>query len=114
MYKQVHFACQHETKNTLTCLETVSDFHPLSLREIEHLLRHARQNGNWQVRNSIQIRLCQAIPGYECPRPIEGVIVLREVQISRLYVNYVEQGFKIPARQLARKIHATMHVAVDY
>ena len=111
-YKQVHFACQHETKNILT-LDTVPDFHPLSLREIEHLLKHARQNGNFQTRNSIKIRLCQAIPGYECPRPIEGIIVLREVQISRLYVDYVEQGFKISPRQLARKIHATMHVVVD-
>jgi hypothetical protein len=104
-YKPVHYKCDHETKGVDTKV-TVSDFHPLSKREIRNLLCHAKQTGNNRVRNSIQIRLSQGIKGYVCPCSISGGVLEKELAISQLYLNNMYVG---PTNRLVNELFSIMN-----
>jgi hypothetical protein len=84
----------------------VSDFHPLSEREIELLLKRAQQTGDWRVRNSIQIRLCQGIRKIQCPRDISNAAQRKNNAVSILYL---EHGYRKPTRSLIKQLHAAMN-----
>lgn len=103
-YKSIHISCGHE-KEGLDGEIIIPDYHPLSKRQIRNLLCHARQTGDFLVRNSIQIRLCQGIKGYVCPRPMTGEITEKELAVSKLYLDNKHTG---PKNSLVNKLFNIM------
>lgn len=104
-YKQVHFGCLHEVKGVEATTE-IPDFHPLTKRDIYNLLQRAKQTGDWQVRNSIQIRLTQGVRGYMCPRLIDGPVAKKENAVSSLYL---EHRYRAPTTTLVNQLHRMMN-----
>jgi len=88
-YERVHVPCLHETdgENVLTL---VPDHHSLTKKQIHLLLRKAKQTGDYRVRNSIQIRLCQGIKGYTCP--LSGETMNKENAVSQLFLDNMKKA----------------------
>lgn len=103
--KKIHFECKHENENVSTTI-SVSDYHPLTKRGIYNLLRRAQQTGDHYVRNSIQVRLCQGIRGYVCPRVITGSIAQKQLVVSELYLR---SNYGAPTSILVNKLYKIMN-----
>ncbi len=63
--------CPHESGAVADHTHEAPDHHPLTRQEIAELLDEAKTSTN-PLTSQIQVRLCQGIPGYVCPRVIEG------------------------------------------
>ena len=85
----------------------IDDHYPLTVAGVRELLEIARASDGWQERNSIQIRLSQAIPGCTCPRSDAQDFYQREAAMAELYLGAVRSG-DWPA-DLAERIHAALH-----
>lgn len=104
---QYHIPCQHET-GAVPDAQQVSDYHPLTREAIADLLIAAQeQRDDVQIVSSIQVRLCQGIVGFECPHLIEGPIAEAQYRISKLYMQWYEQGAD-PG--LVEELYALMHL----
>jgi len=103
--KKIHLECKHENENVNTTI-SVSNHHSLTKRDIYNLLRRAQQTGDYYVRNSIQIRLCQGIRGYVCPRVITGSVSQKEYEVSKLYLG---SNYMVPTRTLVNKLYKIMN-----
>jgi hypothetical protein len=99
-YKPVHVKCSHKSGTT------VSDFYPLTKRDIKNLLRRAQQTGDYRMRNSIQIRLEQGVKGLVCPRVISGPVAQKEIEVAQLFLNH---EYKTPTNVLVKKLYRTMN-----
>ena len=100
-YKSVHFECDHDTKEMDTGI-TVSNYHPLSKRQIYILLSQSKQTGNNRLRNSIQIRLIQGI----CPHSIEENFIKRSSEVTELFLENMHLG---PTKKIVNRLHALMN-----
>lgn len=87
--------CIHETKD-VPALETVADYHPLTLEEVSMLIQLAYAlKVDGQKVADIQVRLSQGIMGMTCPRPTEGEISRRLTIIEKLFTEAME-NYKPP------------------
>lgn len=87
----------------------IANYHPLTYDEIVSLL-HRAQGAPWQVRNDIQIRLTQAIPGQTCPYPWGNTVGAIMVQVDDLYRRFL----RVPASDvsgIARQLSALLNAA---
>ena len=92
--------CIHETKGIPT-LETVADYHPLTLEEIITLinLAHAYKKESPTVVDDIQKRLVQGIMGMTCPRPKEGEIS-KNMSVVKILFSYTMKNDVHPTASL--------------
>lgn len=82
-----HHATQHENG------QEHPDHHPLRREEVAELLTFmklgAADAGLW---SKAAVRLCQAIPGMTCPRPINGAVARKHLKLENLLVSKAEEG----------------------
>ncbi len=83
--------CPHESGAVANHKQRAPDHHPLTKEEIAVLLDEAKTS-NSSLASQIQIRLCQGIPGYVCPRVINGPVSDKECEINKLYVENFRRG----------------------
>ncbi len=105
IYKQIHYPCRHK-KDGLDGEIIVSDFHPLSKRQIHNLLCHARQTPLARIRNSILMRFWQGMIGAVCPYPISGERFEKQQAIRKLYEDSKYTG---PSKTLVNSIYKIMN-----
>ena len=95
MGTQYHIPCQHTEENKD---EVLSDYHPLTTGEVIDLLETARAikdhaniypYASAEI-SSIQCRLAQAIPGSECPTPIEGPVADKMAALDEAYITWIK------------------------
>jgi hypothetical protein len=94
MSVRLHLPCLHEVGQAPADQE-VPDYHPLVWEEVVYLLTVAAEAsavGDYQTASSVQVRLCQGIPGYTCPRQVEGPVLEMENAISALFVENYGRG----------------------
>lgn len=103
--RKFHVPCNHERG------VTVPDFHPLSLEEVCALLVAAPSCDSSRERSSIHIRLCQAIPGMTCPRPIDGPVAEKDDAMSALWVEWCESGFPDPPAMVRKIFEVIQRIA---
>lgn len=102
-YKQINFQCRHD-KEGIDGEIIVSDYHPLSKRQIHNLLCHARQNP--QARNSILLRFWQGMRGAVCPYPVSSERFEKQQAVRKLYEDSKYTG---PSKTLINSIYAIMN-----
>ncbi len=100
--KTVHYEYEHIDANSKV---KISNYHPLSKRDIRNLLRQAKQTGSRIVRNSIQMRLCQGIKGCVYPARMTGEVAKKEAQISELYL---KNKYNSPTNTLVNMLYKIM------
>ena len=98
------FPCKHETgevpyrstDGSYINPPIASDYHPLTVTEIIHLMKEAEKiiranptSCGHEV-SGIQVRLCQGITGITCPRSIDGEIAKLDLEISKIFVGFVD------------------------
>ncbi len=83
--------CPHESGEVADFRQEAPDHHPLTREEIATLLEEAK-TAKEPIISLIQIRLCQGIPGYVCPRHIDGPVAEKETEIDELYVRNYRRG----------------------
>ena len=83
--------CPHESGDVEDYSRQAPDYHPLNKEEIADLLNEAK-TAKGILYSQIQIRLCQGIPGYVCPRIIDGPVADKESQINALYIEKSREG----------------------
>ncbi len=76
-------SCGHETSG-IHPSKRLSDYHPLSEKQIKELLFEAAHESDEPMHQLN--RLCQAIPGYECPQRMRGPVAKKENKIGILFV----------------------------
>lgn len=97
-------SCPHESGAVADHTKEAPDHHPLTREEIVALLNEAKTSEN-PLTSQIQVRLCQGIPGYVCPRVIEGSVSDKENEIGELYVANFRKGAD---PELVEKLHTIM------
>lgn len=83
--------CPHESGAVADLKQEAPDHHPLTKEEIAALLDEAKTSEN-PLTSQIHVRLCQGIPGYVCPRVIEGPVRKKEIEIGKLYIENFRKG----------------------
>ena len=76
-YTRYELPCGHETGNVKDRGERIPDYHPLTVTQIEDLLRKAIAHDDAQEArsvNSVLCRLVQGIQGMECPERSDGPV----------------------------------------
>lgn len=96
--------CPHESGAVTDHRQEAPDYHPLTKYDITVLLEEAKTSKN-PLTSRIQIRLCQGIPGYVCPRVDDGPVFEKENEISKLYVEHFRKGAD---HELVERIYAIM------
>ena len=96
--------CPHESGAVSDHTQEVPDHHPLTREEIAVLLDEAKTSGH-PLTSQIQVRLCQGIPGYVCPRVIEGSVSDKDNEISERYVGNFRRGADT---ELVEELYAIM------
>ena len=96
--------CPHESGVVVDREQKAPDHHPLTKEEIAALLDEAKTSEN-SLTSKIQVRLCQGIPGYVCPRGIDGPVSDKENEISKLYVENFRKGAD---PELVEKLYSIM------
>lgn len=123
--QQIAIPCQHEAHNVSESI-AVPDYHPLTWPQLESLVSLAfNKITDAGIVSDVQIRLSQAIPGYECPCLTTGPVAETERLLARTFCDGIEVAdtkaykltrkffdlvgispafIKAPERKLARKI----------
>jgi len=83
--------CPHKSGAVADLTQEAPDHHPLTREEIAVLLEEAKTSEN-PLTSQIQVRLCQGIPGYMCPRVTKGPVSDKDKEISALYVANFRKG----------------------
>jgi hypothetical protein len=83
--------CPHQSGAVADHYQEAPNHYPLTKEEIAELLKEAQTSKN-PLTSQIQIRLCQGIPGYVCPKAIDGPVSDKENEISELYVENYRKG----------------------
>lgn len=85
--------CPHEMNRALDTSLTLPYYHPLTLEELRELvtlfitrkgLDMTYYKHEVQAASSVQVRICQAVPGLVCPYQIEGPIAVRHERVNSL------------------------------
>lgn len=88
------------------------DYHPLSIQQIEELLKETVQHkntGNYRGLTKVQIRLDQGIKGMEDdPRPIDCPVSQKMNDLDKLFWDFVDDVAHIDIPTLARELHRIM------
>jgi len=78
------------------------DYYPLSRLELSALVNLAFI-ADGRDSSKIQVRLIKAIPGHECPSPIEGPVARRETILNHTFVNGIRYGTpEVLTKKIAR------------
>lgn len=101
---EVVIPCSHESGAVSDYKQKVPNHYPLKKEEIIALLDEAKNAVNPRT-SQIQVRLCQGIPGYVCPRVTDGPVAKKENEISELYVENFRKGAD---PELVEKIYTIM------
>ena len=96
--------CPHESGTVTDHKEKAPNHHPLTREEIAALLDEAKTAEN-TLASRIQVRLCQGIPGYACPRDIDGPVSDKTNEIDELYVKNFRKGAD---PELVKKLYTIM------
>lgn len=96
--------CPHESGAVVDHKQEAPDHHTLTREEIAVLLDEAKTSKN-PLTSQIQGRLCQGIPGYVCPRLIDGPVSDKENEINELYVENFRKGAD---PELVKKLYMIM------
>lgn len=87
--KYTKVPCVHDTTGSSYDIQYF-DYHPLSTLEIIELLEESLWSEN---PSSQQVRLCQGIRGYKCPREIDGDVVKKEILVSNIFLDGLDRKF---------------------
>jgi hypothetical protein len=99
-----HYPCPHEQGPRGNESIPQPNYYPLVFAQVASLLDTAQQTNDSQTRASIQLRLLQGIPGYQCPVTVEGEVAQTEADISHLYVDFIQGTSGYDTATVARAI----------
>jgi hypothetical protein len=108
-YTQYHIPCAHEQGQTASD-KRVSDYHPLTVEQIEDLLRKAiahKEAQDARSENSVLHRLVQGIQGIECPYRDDGPVADKQSLIYEKALACIKQRNQ-DITTLAKELHAIM------
>jgi hypothetical protein len=108
-YTRYDIPCAHEQGQAASD-QRVPVYHPLTVEQIEDLLRKAiahKEAQDARSENSVLYRLAQGIQGIECPNRNDGSVADKQTLIYEKALAYIEQRDQ-DITTLAKELHAIM------